>query len=144
MYKPQYITTDFNGTVRDFFELNAQQLFISSFYKAEIFEPLNLKYLLDKQLDTLSGGELQRVATANCLVQDVDIFLIDEPSAYLDSQQRMITSRTIRRIMEKSGKVCSGKSTRSVLAVPMTHTTRAECDLLIALAVKGPYSMPVR
>jgi ATP-binding cassette subfamily E protein 1 len=103
-YKSQYITSDFNGTVRDFLELEAQQLFISSFYKAEIFEPFNLKYLLDKQLDTLSGGELQRVATANCLVQDVDIYLIDEPSAYLDSQQRMITSRTVRRVMEKSGK----------------------------------------
>lgn len=103
-YKPQYITTDFNGTVRDFFELKAQEIFLSSFYKAEIFEPLNLKYLLDKQLDTLSGGELQRVATANCLVQDVDMYLIDEPSAYLDSQQRMITSRTVRRVIEKSGK----------------------------------------
>jgi ATP-binding cassette subfamily E protein 1 len=103
-YKPQYITSDFIGTVRDFFEFKAQQLFLSSFYISEIFEPLNLKYLLDKQLDTLSGGELQRVATANCLVQDVDMYLIDEPSAYLDSQQRMITSRTIRRVIEKSGK----------------------------------------
>jgi len=103
-YKPQYITPDFSGTVRDFFELKAQQLFTSSFLKVEIFETLNLKYLLDKQIDTLSGGELQRVATANCLVQEADIYLIDEPSAYLDSEQRMITSRTVRRIIEKSGK----------------------------------------
>ena len=103
-YKPQYISPEFKGTVREFFELKAQQLFTSSFFKAEIFEPLNLKYLLDKQLDTLSGGELQRVATANCLVQDADIYLVDEPSAYLDSEQRMITSRTVRRVIEKSGK----------------------------------------
>ena len=103
-YKPQYISPDFKGTVRDFFELKAQALFTSSFIKAEIFEPLNLKYLLDKQIDTLSGGELQRVATANCLVQEADIYLIDEPSAYLDSEQRMITSRTVRKIIEKSGK----------------------------------------
>jgi len=103
-YKPQYITPDFKGTVRDFFELKAQQLFTSSFFKAEIFDSLNLKYLLDKQIDTLSGGELQRVSTANCLVQEADIYLIDEPSAYLDSEQRMITSRTVRRVIEKSGK----------------------------------------
>ena len=103
-YKPQYISPDFKGTVREFFELKAQQLFTSSFFKAEIFEPSHLKYLLDKQLETLSGGELQRVAIANCLVQDADIYLIDEPSAYLDSEQRMITSRTVRRVMEKSGK----------------------------------------
>ena len=103
-YKPQYITPDFKGTVRDYFEMNAQELFTSSFYKAEIFEPFHLKYLLDKKIDTLSGGELQRVATANCLVQEADIYLIDEPSAYLDSEQRMIASRTVRRVIEKSGK----------------------------------------
>lgn len=103
-YKPQYITPDFSGTVRDYFEMNAQELFTSSFFKAEIFEPFNLKYLLDKKIDTLSGGELQRVAIANCLVQEADIYLIDEPSAYLDSEQRMIASRTVRHIIEKSGK----------------------------------------
>ena len=103
-YKPQYISPDFKGSVREFFELKSQQLFTSSFFKAEIFEPLNLKYLLDKNLDTLSGGELQRVATANCLVQEADIYLVDEPSAYLDSEQRMITSRTVRRVIEKTGK----------------------------------------
>ena len=103
-YKPQYITPDFEGTVRDFFEKNTQQIFTSSLFKAEIFEPFNLKYLLDKQIGNLSGGELQRVATANCLVQDADIYLVDEPSAYLDSEQRMITSRAVRRVIEKSGR----------------------------------------
>ena len=47
---------------------------------------------------------MQRVAIANCLVQEADIYLIDEPSAYLDSEQRMITSRTVRRVIEKSGR----------------------------------------
>ncbi len=103
-YKPQYISTDSTGTVRDFLEEKAQQLFTSPFFTAEIFEAFHLKYLMDKQLDTLSGGELQRVAIANCLVQDADIYLIDEPSAYLDSEQRMVTSRTVRRVIEKSGK----------------------------------------
>ncbi len=103
-YKPQYISPDFSGSVREFFEWKAQQLFTSPFLKAEIFKPLNLKYLLDKQMDTLSGGELQRVAIANSLVQEADIYLIDEPSAYLDSEQRMVTSRTVRRVIEKSGK----------------------------------------
>ncbi len=103
-YKPQYITPDFNGTVRDFIETNSPKLFTSSFFKGEIFEPMNLKHLLDKEISNLSGGELQRVAIANCLVQDADIYLVDEPSAYLDSEQRMITSRTVRRVIEKSGK----------------------------------------
>jgi ATP-binding cassette subfamily E protein 1 len=103
-YKPQYITPDFSGTVREFLEKYAQDLFISPFFKAEILKPLNLKYLFDKRLDTLSGGELQRVAIANALIKEADIYIIDEPSAYLDSEQRMITSRTVRRVVEKSGK----------------------------------------
>ena len=103
-YKPQYISPEYEGTLRDFFEKNAQKLFKSSFFKAEVYEPLHLKYLLDRQLETLSGGELQRVAIASCLVKDADIFLIDEPSAYLDSEQRMVVSRMLRRVMEKSGK----------------------------------------
>jgi ATP-binding cassette subfamily E protein 1 len=103
-YKPQYISPDMQGTVREFLEKKAAQLFTSSFFKGEIFEPLHLKYLLDKELSTLSGGELQRVSIANCLVQEADIYLIDEPSAYLDSEQRMITSRTVRRVIEKTGK----------------------------------------
>ena len=103
-YKPQYISPDFDGSVRMFFEKFAPTLFTSSFYKGEIFEPMNLKYLLDKDMKTLSGGELQRVATANCLTKEADIYLIDEPSAYLDSEQRMITSKIVRHVIEKTGK----------------------------------------
>jgi ATP-binding cassette subfamily E protein 1 len=103
-YKPQYISPEYKGTLREFFETTAQQLFTSSFFKAEVYEPMHLKYLLDRQLDTLSGGELQRAAIASCLVKEADIFLIDEPSAYLDSEQRMLVSRMLRRVIEKSGK----------------------------------------
>jgi len=103
-YKPQYISPDFGGTVREFFEKKAEALFTSPYLKTELFENFNLKYLLDKDVNTLSGGELQRVAIANCLAQEADIYLIDEPSAYLDSEQRMITSRTVRKVMERSGK----------------------------------------
>ncbi len=102
-YKPQYITSDFQGTVRTYLETTSQNLFTNTFFIAEIYEPLRLKYLLDHQLDTLSGGELQRVAIAVALTRTADIYLIDEPSAYLDSEQRMLVSRMFRRVMEKSG-----------------------------------------
>lgn len=103
-YKPQYVSADFEGTVRDFLEKKAPAVFTSTFYQNEFFIPFRLKYLLDKKLQTLSGGELQRVAVANAMVQEADMYLLDEPSAYLDSEQRMMTSRTIRRVIEKTGK----------------------------------------
>jgi len=103
-YKPQYITPDYEGTVQEYFQTYAPQLFTSSFYQTEVHDALHLKYLQDHTLDTLSGGELQRVAIAASIVKEADIYLIDEPSAYLDSQQRMIVSRMLRRVIEKSGK----------------------------------------
>jgi ATP-binding cassette subfamily E protein 1 len=103
-YKPQYITPDYEGTVQEYFETYAPQLFSSSFYQTEVHDALHLKYLQDHTLDTLSGGELQRVAIAASIVKEADIYLIDEPSAYLDSQQRMIVSRMLRRVIEKSKK----------------------------------------
>jgi ATP-binding cassette subfamily E protein 1 len=103
-YKPQYITPDFEGTVQEYFYKFAPQLFTSSFFQTEVHDTLHLKYLQDRELMTLSGGELQRVAIAASIVKEADIYLIDEPSAYLDSQQRMIVSRMLRRVIEKSGK----------------------------------------
>lgn len=45
----------------------------------------------------LSGGELQRVALALCLGKVADVYLIDEPSAYLDSEQRLHAAKVIKR-----------------------------------------------
>ena len=103
-YKPQYITPDFDGTVKDLLYTEAFDVIETGFFQTEVFEPLCIKHLMDKQVKNLSGGELQRVAITVCLAKEADIYLIDEPSAYLDSNQRMNAAKTIRRMMEKSGK----------------------------------------
>jgi ATP-binding cassette subfamily E protein 1 len=103
-YKPQYITPDFDGTVQELFHSYVKDFFESGFFQTEIAHPMVLKPLLEKNVKNLSGGELQRVAVALCLARDADIYLLDEPSAYLDSNQRMETAKTIRRTMEKRGR----------------------------------------
>ena len=62
-------------------------------------KPLNLESILDNEVQTLSGGELQRVALVLCLGQPADIYLIDEPSAYLDSEQRILAAKVIKRFI---------------------------------------------
>jgi ATP-binding cassette, sub-family E, member 1 len=52
----------------------------------------------------LSGGELQRVALVLALGKPADIYLIDEPSAYLDSEQRIIAAKMIKRFILHSKK----------------------------------------
>ncbi|MBU2561896.1 MAG: ribosome biogenesis/translation initiation ATPase RLI [Nanoarchaeota archaeon] len=72
-------------------------------YDAQIIRPLNIKPLLMKKLNELSGGELQRVAIALCLSRKADLYLLDEPSAYLDVEQRIRVSKIIADVMEHKG-----------------------------------------
>jgi len=99
-YKPQYISSDFDGTVEDLLKAIAKQEYSSGWYQSEIMAPLNLASLLDRQVKEISGGELQRVAIAACLSRKADVYLLDEPSAYLDVEERLIIARTIRRIVD--------------------------------------------
>ena len=103
-YKPQYISADFDGTVKELLFTTAFETVQSGFFQGEVIEPLGINHLMEKRVANLSGGELQRVAITVCLAEEADIYLLDEPSAYLDSNQRMNAARTIRRMMEKSGK----------------------------------------
>jgi ATP-binding cassette, sub-family E, member 1 len=103
-YKPQYIKPTFEGTVRELFVDQLGPGYETSLYKSEIAHPMNLKFMMERDLPTLSGGELQRVAISLCLARTADIYLLDEPSAYLDSMQRMQAAKTIRSVIEKTGR----------------------------------------
>jgi len=103
-YKPQYIKADYEGTVFELLsKIDASKL-LKGFYKTELLNPLGIPDLYDRGLNDLSGGELQRVAITACLLRDADLYLIDEPSAHLDVEQRLAVSRAIRHLMEKEGK----------------------------------------
>jgi ATP-binding cassette subfamily E protein 1 len=96
-YKPQTIAPKFDGTVQDLFNMKLKETWSSSIFKTEVLMPLDIESLLENEVQTLSGGELQRVAIVLCLAKPCDIYLIDEPSAYLDSEQRVIASKVMKR-----------------------------------------------
>ncbi len=64
---------------------------------ADVMKPLDIDNIIDQELQNLSGGELQRVALTLCLGKPADVYLIDEPSAYLDSEQRITAAKVIKR-----------------------------------------------
>ena len=103
-YKPQYISGDSDATVAELIHSQAEERSGQQFYVAEVIEPMELRYLMDKTVSSLSGGELQRVAISLTLLREAELYLIDEPSAYLDSAQRMNASKVIRRVIENSKK----------------------------------------
>jgi ATP-binding cassette subfamily E protein 1 len=98
-YKPQYIKAAGEDTV-EFLLRNCTTRFDSSSYQHEIVEPLSLQPVLQSPVNTLSGGELQRVAIAVCLSKDADLYILDEPSAHLDVEQRVKITRMIKRHAE--------------------------------------------
>ncbi|KAF4960711.1 hypothetical protein FSARC_10390 [Fusarium sarcochroum] len=102
--KPQTITPKFDGTVRQLFFKKIKQSFLSPQFQTDVVKPLKLEDFIDQEVKNLSGGELQRVAIVLALGIPADIYLIDEPSAYLDSEQRLIASRVIKRFIMHSKK----------------------------------------
>ena len=102
-YKPQYIAPDYTGTVLELLMSVAKENFTSSWYKTEIAQPLRLQVLMDRNVMELSGGELQKVAIAACLSRKPDLYLLDEPSAYLDVEERLNMAKTLRRVVEAHG-----------------------------------------
>lgn len=95
-YKPQYLESS-DRTVGELLKTAFEK------YENQIISPLFIKSLVLKRLDELSGGELQRVAIADCLQKEADLYLLDEPSAYLDSEQRLAASKAIRDFIDHKG-----------------------------------------
>jgi ATP-binding cassette subfamily E protein 1 len=98
-YKPQKISPKFPGTVRQLLHKRIKDTFLHPQFATDVTKPLNLEAIIDQMVTNLSGGELQRVALCLCLGQPADIYLIDEPSAYLDSEQRIIAAKVIKRFI---------------------------------------------
>jgi ATP-binding cassette subfamily E protein 1 len=82
--------------------------------KEHLITELDLAHILDRQIQDLSGGELQRFAIALTCIQKADVYMFDEPSSYLDIRQRLRAARVVRQLLE----------------VPNTETTTQTYDLL--------------
>ncbi|MEE8402246.1 MAG: ribosome biogenesis/translation initiation ATPase RLI, partial [Candidatus Hydrothermarchaeaceae archaeon] len=62
----------------------------------QIIHDLELGNTIDRNINEISGGELQRVAIAAAILREADVYIIDEPSSYLDVRQRLMVAGIIR------------------------------------------------
>ena len=103
-YKPQHVSTDFEGTVQDWLDTELGAKWRSGEFNTQVIRPLQVDQLLELRAKKLSGGELQAVSIAICLGKEADLYLLDEPSAHLDANARMEAAKAIRRTMESNEK----------------------------------------
>jgi ATP-binding cassette subfamily E protein 1 len=135
-YKAQYLDSSSEELVINILNNAVQK------YNNQLILPLNLKSLLTRKINELSGGELQRVAIALCLSRDAQLYLLDEPSAYLDVEQRLAVSKIIREFTEQKG------SSALVVDHDLLFIDYLSHNLMVVNGksaifgiVKGPFSM---
>ncbi len=99
--KPQYIKMIESKIVSEIINQIRLAPYLSQPYKKRLINGLKLEEIKDRRISELSGGELQRVAIANCLSTEADIYLLDEPSAFLDVEMRLQVAQLLRKSIEE-------------------------------------------
>ena len=103
-YKPQYLQNDFDGNVESLLSVAFEGPIEESTIEQQIVDPMGIKKLYDKKVDTLSGGELQKVAVCCSLLRPAEIYALDEPSAFLDVEDRINIAKFLHRFVKSQGK----------------------------------------
>ena len=103
-YKPQYLSSDYDGDVKTFLWSVAGDKVDDPAFQSSLIEPLGMHKLFEKNVRNLSGGELQKVAILSCLMRDADIYALDEPSAFVDVEDRLTFARAIQKFVKSQGK----------------------------------------
>jgi len=103
-YKPQYLSNDIDVDVISVLNKANEGLIEGSQEEEQIVDPLKIKKLYNKSIKNLSGGELQKVSIVTCLLQKADLYALDEPSAFLDVEDRIAIAKFIQKFTRSYGK----------------------------------------
>ena len=87
----------FQGTVQDLLEREINQSLTDRLFRLLVIKALNVEEIMDLPVKSLSGGEMQRLSITICLGTPALVYLIDEPSAALDCEQRIIAAKVMKR-----------------------------------------------
>lgn len=87
----------FKGTVQDLLECEINASISDRMFRLLVTKPLKIDDMLELPVASLSGGEMQRLSICLCLGEKALVYLIDEPSAALDCEQRIIAAKVMKR-----------------------------------------------
>lgn len=105
-------------------------------------ERLGLGHLADRDISTLSDGEFQKAGIAAALVRKASIIMLDEPTAFLDAENRISVLRTLRSICRKEAlsgneQVLTAHRPAVIFSTHDLHDGIAVADKVIALGADG-------
>jgi ATP-binding cassette, sub-family E, member 1 len=103
-YKPQYLNQEYDGDVRSLMYMAYLNPVEGSSVEQQIIIPMGVKKLYEKSVRNLSGGELQKVAVVASLLRQADIYALDEPSAFLDAEDRIAVAKFLQRFVRAQSK----------------------------------------
>ncbi len=96
IFKPQYLDGDIDSTVESYLRLRLGGFVDSGWFKTNILEKLNVQKILTNDIKKLSGGELQKMHIAASLNPKVKLIMMDEPSAFIDVEDRLNVAGIIK------------------------------------------------
>ncbi|MDD5651448.1 MAG: ribosome biogenesis/translation initiation ATPase RLI [Candidatus Nanoarchaeia archaeon] len=99
-YKKQSLES-MDKKVIDYLKEKAGAEFSSGWYEQNILKKLNIQAILMNNLKDLSGGELQKVHIAANLSGNTKLVLMDEPSAFIDVEDRLNVAEVIKEFVIK-------------------------------------------
>ncbi len=95
---------------------------------ADALRLVDIESLANRFVDTLSGGEMQKVHIATALAQQADVLLLDEPTTYLDYRHQSEIGGILRALNQQHGKTI----------IEVTHdVNRAVLDATHVIALSG-------
>lgn len=110
--KPQYLSVDQfvrpDGTfptVGEFLFNTIKEAYTNDLFRSDVVRPMMISSIENRLLNELSGGEMQRFWITYCLGKPAHIYLIDEPSACLDIEQRVTTTKVLKKFFMHNKKV---------------------------------------
>jgi len=102
-YKPQYVRAEdysWEYVEEAIKELSREGLASSEWFQVDVVRRLGIYKLRERRINELSGGELQKFAIMVTLAKEADLYLFDEPSAFIDVEERLTVSRAIKKVCE--------------------------------------------
>jgi ATP-binding cassette subfamily E protein 1 len=131
-YKPQYLNIDdyklASGdypSVEHLFNTKIREAYYNELFKSDIVRPMKITKILSRTLDELSGGELQKVFIILCLGTEAQVYLIDEPSANLDIEQRINVTKMIKKFLLHNRKIGFVVEHDMMMAVCLSQETNS-------------------